>query len=66
MTLTQISITKSKTLGVMSDASGRTKFKKLSITATADLSETDIPQVAYVELSKFIENQLLYEQGLNK
>lgn len=64
--ITQIHLTKSKTLGVMSDMSGKTRFKKLSITAMADIEDTDIPADAYIELSKFIESMLTYEQGLNK
>lgn len=59
-----ITLQKSKTIGIMSSQTGKTNFKKLQIQVTADLSESDIPDGVYLELSQFIENQFLLESKI--
>jgi hypothetical protein len=63
MKIKSINLSKSKTIGVIS-GDGRTKFKKLQISVQADLSESDIPDGVYLELSQFIENQFLLESKI--
>jgi hypothetical protein len=63
MKIKSINLSKSKTIGIIS-GDGRTKFKKLQISVQADLSEKDIPDGVYMELSQFIEKQFEYEKGI--
>lgn len=60
MLLKSIELSKSKTVGFIT-SDNRTKFKKITITATADIDKTDDPNKSYHKLSQFIEKQFLYE-----
>lgn len=63
MIIKSISLSKSKTIGIMT-ADSRTRFRKIQITASCDLNDTDLPADAYIELSKFIEAQFNYEKEI--
>lgn len=43
---------------------GRTKFKKIQITASVDLDDKDNSDESYVSLSQFIERQFEYEKSI--
>jgi len=63
MVINKLSLSKSKTVGIITP-DGRTKFKKITITASADLENKDSPDESYKELSEFIEKQINYEQNI--
>lgn len=58
-----LTISKSKTVGIMTP-DGRTKFKKIVITAGVELEDKDNHSESYMELSKFIEEQFEYEKTI--
>lgn len=61
MRIKHISLTKSKTVGIITP-DNRSRFKKITISASADLDEEDKPEESYKELSKFIESRFEYEK----
>ena len=63
MRISQIQLTKSKTVGVVSK-DGKTRFKKAQIMAVGDIEENEDTEKAYRELSEFIERQFEYEKSL--
>jgi len=63
MTIAKISVSKSRTVGILG-ADGRSKFKKIVISAEAKLDDKDDPDKAYQELSEFVELQFAFENTL--
>ena len=63
MQIKTISLTKSKTVGVVANY-GKTHFKKVQIMAQADLTEQDDPKKSYEELSQFLESRFEYEKDI--
>jgi|WetSurSiteA1Bulk_404760.scaffolds.fasta_scaffold14815_5 hypothetical protein len=55
-----LSISKSQTLG--KSINNITKFRKITIHAQADLSETDDTDLSYKLLSSFLDEQLEFEK----
>jgi len=65
MQINKISITKSKTIGTLSNM-GRSSFKKVMIQADCKLAEGDDHDKSYEELSTFIDNKFEWEKTNNK
>ena len=63
MKISQIILSKSKTIGIL-DQKNRTKFRKIQITASCDIAEGEDAGVAYKALSEFIEQQFEYEKNI--
>jgi len=63
MIINSLSLSKSKTVGFITP-DGRTKFKKITITASADLDIADNRDESYKEISSFIEKQFKFEEGV--
>ena len=63
MIIRSISLTKSKTVGLVSQG-GKSHFKKITITASAEIEKDDDPDKAYENLSAYLESRFLYEKNL--
>lgn len=65
MKIKSISLTKSKTIGVVSHE-GKTRFNKIILMAEADIDENDDKDKAYKELSNYIEDCMDHELTIKK
>lgn len=63
MYIKKINLTKSKTVGMVSQH-GRTQFKKVQIMAEGEMDREESPEKAYEELSQYIEGRLEYEKNI--
>ena len=63
MIINKISITKSKTVGIVTQQ-GKTKFKKVQIMSHADLEKDEDENKAYQKLSQYVENCFKYEENI--
>lgn len=61
MQISRITITKSKTIGSLTNY-GKSAFKKVQISAEAKLAEGDDHNKTYEELSQFIDDRFEYEK----
>lgn len=62
MFIKEIILIKSKTVGIMQQG-GKTHFKKIQISASAELNENDDSNKSYQELSQYIESKFEYEKN---
>lgn len=60
MKFRSITLSKSKTIGVITQ-DNRTRFRKIQITAAAEVEPGDDEQKCYMKLSGFIEDMFTYE-----
>lgn len=65
MQIKKLRLTKSRTIGNL-DERGKSKFKKIQLTAECDVEEGDSPVDAYVELSHYIDDCLKLELIVSK
>lgn len=62
MKITQFTIEKSLTIGVQ--AAERTKYRKITLSATAELAEGDDYQAEYKKVSNDLEEKIAFERTL--
>lgn len=62
MKITSFTIEKSLTIGIQ--AAERTKYRKITLSATAELSDTDNYQEEYKKVSNDLEEKIAFERSL--